>query len=517
MKKGFTLVELLAVIAILAILVIIALPNVMGMFNTAKENSFKTEVKEIYKVAQQTWMQDSMFKTDQQVYSRCDSGCSNSLDLSGRSDLQYCIKINKAGDVTEYYATDGTFQYSYNNSNGLKIEDIKDVQKVSGSNMALSCDGINEPLPTGDSSQGIFFNPYKNNRTGEYYTSLKAAFDVIENNQLIQMLNDSPSNETENVTLAAGKTGVKLDLNGKKLKLGSKSLTNNGDLDIYNSSTTDSSITTSGSFSNNGTLKINGSSTNGKLTIACDIRSTGTLTINDNSNIYDSGSNVIYLDSGTAYVNGGRIRAGNTYDYDSTGIYVGANAELFVSGENTVIYGGSASSISGINNRGVTTINGGDISGPRGISNYGTLIINDGKISGDYGLYNSGTATMKDGSSTGETYGVYNTGTNANITITGGTITGGTRYSWSNAIKNSSSCTITIGDNSTSVNINSPIIEATSSSGNAISNDGTFNFYDGIVKGKSEPISGTGTIVKPDGYQVYTETIDGVKRSYLKQ
>ena len=36
-KKGFTLVELLAVIAILAILVIIALPNVMGMFNEAKK------------------------------------------------------------------------------------------------------------------------------------------------------------------------------------------------------------------------------------------------------------------------------------------------------------------------------------------------------------------------------------------------------------------------------------------------------------------------------------------------
>ena len=64
-RKGFTLVELLAVIAILAILVIIALPNVMGMFNNAKENSFKTEVKEVYKVAQQTWMQDSMFKNDE--------------------------------------------------------------------------------------------------------------------------------------------------------------------------------------------------------------------------------------------------------------------------------------------------------------------------------------------------------------------------------------------------------------------------------------------------------------------
>ena len=41
-KKGFTLVELLAVIAILAILVIIALPNVLGMFQSAKKNTFTT-------------------------------------------------------------------------------------------------------------------------------------------------------------------------------------------------------------------------------------------------------------------------------------------------------------------------------------------------------------------------------------------------------------------------------------------------------------------------------------------
>ena len=48
-KKGFTLVELLAVISILAILVIIALPNVMGMFNEAKKKSFLTEVRTLAK------------------------------------------------------------------------------------------------------------------------------------------------------------------------------------------------------------------------------------------------------------------------------------------------------------------------------------------------------------------------------------------------------------------------------------------------------------------------------------
>ncbi len=92
-RKGFTLVELLAVIAILAILVIIALPNVMGMFNTAKENSFKTEIKEIFKTAEQTWINDSMFNSGEKVYSRCKSGCSNSLDLTGRSELEYYINL----------------------------------------------------------------------------------------------------------------------------------------------------------------------------------------------------------------------------------------------------------------------------------------------------------------------------------------------------------------------------------------------------------------------------------------
>ena len=52
-KKGFTLVELLAVVAILSILVIIALPNIMGMFSNAKERLFLTEVKRIYRGALQ--------------------------------------------------------------------------------------------------------------------------------------------------------------------------------------------------------------------------------------------------------------------------------------------------------------------------------------------------------------------------------------------------------------------------------------------------------------------------------
>ena len=47
-KKGFTLVELLAVIAILAILVIMAVPNVINLFNDAKLRTFISETESLY-------------------------------------------------------------------------------------------------------------------------------------------------------------------------------------------------------------------------------------------------------------------------------------------------------------------------------------------------------------------------------------------------------------------------------------------------------------------------------------
>ena len=150
-KKGFTLVELLAVIAILAILVIIALPNVMGMFNTAKQNSFTTEIKEIYKQAQQQWISDSMMSTDTIKYWRVNgaTGASigNGIDLTGRTQLNYYIVIDKSGAITSYFATDGSYQYAYfasSTTDGLQVEDIGDTTKKSGT---LSYDSSNATSP----------------------------------------------------------------------------------------------------------------------------------------------------------------------------------------------------------------------------------------------------------------------------------------------------------------------------------------------------------------------------------
>ena len=55
-RKGFTLVELLAVIVILAIIMIIAIPSVLDTVETAKQKAFKEFMQKVYSNAQKTFM-----------------------------------------------------------------------------------------------------------------------------------------------------------------------------------------------------------------------------------------------------------------------------------------------------------------------------------------------------------------------------------------------------------------------------------------------------------------------------
>ncbi len=57
-KKGFTLVELLAVIVILAVLVLLAVPSVLKMMDGAKANAFKIEAENIGKAAKAAYADD---------------------------------------------------------------------------------------------------------------------------------------------------------------------------------------------------------------------------------------------------------------------------------------------------------------------------------------------------------------------------------------------------------------------------------------------------------------------------
>ena len=108
-KRGFTLVELLAVIAILAILVVIALPNVINMFQGAKKGTFKTEVQTIMKQAQSTWVLDG--GSAKCYYHKATVENSSQLSLQG-TELNYVIKVDSSGAFTKVVISSDEYAYS---------------------------------------------------------------------------------------------------------------------------------------------------------------------------------------------------------------------------------------------------------------------------------------------------------------------------------------------------------------------------------------------------------------------
>ena len=120
-NKGFTLVELLAVIAILALLVIIALPNVLKMFNQAKKDTFLTESKNIYKEISKEYISETMKGNKINII----SNTNNQLDLES-NNLKYNIKLKGDGSIKKFQVSNGTYCLSgkFNNLSELTTDKI---------------------------------------------------------------------------------------------------------------------------------------------------------------------------------------------------------------------------------------------------------------------------------------------------------------------------------------------------------------------------------------------------------
>ena len=123
-NKGFTLVELLAVIAILAILVIIALPNVLKLYNNAKKNAFMTEAQNLAKEVSSKYISESMKGNKVTVI----SNKQNPLDMTGR-ELEYNFELDSQGKIKNMIVSNGTYCISTN----------KDYTKITRNDISDKC------------------------------------------------------------------------------------------------------------------------------------------------------------------------------------------------------------------------------------------------------------------------------------------------------------------------------------------------------------------------------------------
>ena len=122
-KKGFTLVELLAVIAILAILVLVAVPNVLSMFNKAKKDSFLNDARNIYKEVTKKYITESMRGNNINVI----SNDNNKLDMD-TNDLKYNVKLDSKGNIKSFEVSNDTYCISgkFNNLSELTEDKVKE-------------------------------------------------------------------------------------------------------------------------------------------------------------------------------------------------------------------------------------------------------------------------------------------------------------------------------------------------------------------------------------------------------
>ena len=154
-KKGFTLVELLAVIAILAILVILALPNVIGMFNNAKKDIFLTEAKTVYKEVARKYLTESMKGNSISEI----SNSNNKLDME--TDLTYNITLNSDGKVNHFQVGNDDYCISgnYSDMNDLTIDKVQEGK----------CDSVPETSHSfADDDWSTIINNVKNGNIGDY-------------------------------------------------------------------------------------------------------------------------------------------------------------------------------------------------------------------------------------------------------------------------------------------------------------------------------------------------------------
>ena len=143
-NKGFTLVELLAVIAILAILVIIALPNVLKMFNDAKKNSFLTEAKTVYSEAGKKYISDSITSpgNNEHIYCKSKTDSLNPLNLSGR-EINYYIKTDSNGNVNTIVVWDDT-RYVAKKDSKIDVTSLTESKDITDDIKNATCENIVE-------------------------------------------------------------------------------------------------------------------------------------------------------------------------------------------------------------------------------------------------------------------------------------------------------------------------------------------------------------------------------------
>ena len=166
-KKGFTLVELLAVIAILAILMLLVTPNILRLFTEGRKNSFATQVQSVWKAAETKYISDALTNDSPGPYcyagEKLNSDSTSkwatasgdaTLNISDNKSLAYYVEFDKEGKISTLIVTNGTYYYSKpeKDKNGNEIKPSIDIDLNNDVHEYTAGDKFNCGTSTGSGS-----------------------------------------------------------------------------------------------------------------------------------------------------------------------------------------------------------------------------------------------------------------------------------------------------------------------------------------------------------------------------
>ena len=357
----------------------------------------------------------------------------------------------------------------------------------------------------------VNYAEYNNDAIVGYYITLSEAMENVTNGNTIKPLKDTI--ETAASTLESGKIAT-LDLNGKTITLANEALTNNGELTISGSGILTTALAEN-LITNMGTLNLKDEGTISNT--ATGAVKTGTI-LNEGT-LNKTGRGTIITSGGHAVVSRGVFTITDGTISSMSGCAVIAKGTVTVSGENTVIQKSGTAVGAALQYQGTETmtLSGGTIktlagseSGAVNNSSTGTIRIAGANIEqqgANAAVTNMGTGTIEvtDGIITSKegTTGITNSNTGTVI------ITGGNIISANGAgIKNNSTGTVIVGTNETTPSVSTTVPSITGKTVGVDTGTGTFNFYDGVIIGRS----GSGSAIK--GTVAEVPTGYGVQKTY---
>ena len=312
---------------------------------------------------------------------------------------------------------------------------------------------------------------------GNYYSTLSEAFNGATTGSTITVIDDVE--DGSEAVVETGKTFI-LDTNGKTITRVSHAIINNGTLSIINNGKI---VTKTNSIDqyiilNNNILNIgyNGMGPTIEHT-GCSSTYWRTICTYGTLNIY-GGELITSLDSSIT-----------TNYYGRTVVSNGGNGTIN-------IYGGKLRDLTGVNGMGIEIYDSG-----KTINMTGGEIISEGngiRVYDNVGNSCSLDLNITGGSITanGNAILLYNTSDTVNVNVVSGSIISQNSV----AIKSTGNTKIVIGSKDGQVNTNSPVIQSSSI---GIEATNGIEFYDGIIKGKTNAIAKNSKATSEDGYGVY--------------